>query len=743
MKKAIAFLVLCSSLLVILTACGKHTHEYEDKWSFNEYYHWHDTTCGHGSGEKSEHSMVALSGGKSVCSVCGYEQSANGNGSAQSTEGASAGVSTEGVLATSGAVNVQIECVSGTENAYTIENNVITFSGLSADSVYKISGELDGSIIIDAGDDYKFDLELSGFTLSSSTTNPITVLSGNEVSITAKKDTENTIYDARAVIDESDEALYSGAIHSLCDLEICGKGALTLVSDNNNGIHSKDDLEIKNLPLCVISQDNCLKGNDSVSLENATVTVIAKAGDGIKTTSSDISSKGNQRGDIDIIDSIVNIYCACDGIDASHNVSIDGESTEINIYTDKYSSYSGNVTEGEDGEKAEDLHFIRFTSNLYSYSVKYYNSDSDYLWVNADYYKSVSGGRTTYYYYSFPIYDNYSQLQFFIYDSGMEQGQESEYLAASDYMSWNDAYDTFALVSRGGSLGYSWTNYSSTVADGFGGPGGMGGMQEGNSDKGDYSTKGIKANNEITISNGKIYIKAYDDAIHVNTDETLENGNTPLGNLNILGGSIIIYSNDDGLHADGSLKISGGDVSIINSYEGIEGYTIDISGGRLTINSSDDGMNSTATSGTAITISDGEIYIYAKGDGIDSNTRTSYEGIVFKGGNTIVICNSNGNSSLDTEQGYKYEGGYVLAVGSSGGMSSEAEHCYDFSSYATTKSISLSQGSYLLVNDGATVTLKMNISMNARVVFLGDSSASITSSSSSSYELDSNGVNWN
>ena len=79
----------------------------------------------------------------------------------------------------------------------------------------------------------------------SSDTNPITVLSGNEVSIKAQKDTSNYIYDTRSAVAENDTASYSGAIHSEVDLEIGGKGNLFVVSSNNNGIHSKNDLQVQ------------------------------------------------------------------------------------------------------------------------------------------------------------------------------------------------------------------------------------------------------------------------------------------------------------------------------------------------------------------------------------------------------------------------------------------------------------------------------------------------------------------
>jgi hypothetical protein len=138
------------------------------------------------------------------------------------------------------------------------------------------------------------------------------------------------------------------------------------------------------------------------------------------------------------------------------------------------------------------------------------------------------------------------------------------------------------------------------------------------------------------------------------------------------------------------------------------------------------------------------VYIYCTGDGIDSNSRTSYQGIVFSGGNTVVISNSNGNSAIDSEQGYAYTGGSVIAIMPRGGMSNEATHCQNFSSVGKSTQTSLTSGSYLVVGIGdTTATIKMPATINALVITLGDSSPSITTESSVSVELDENGVAWN
>ena len=631
-----------------------------------------------------------------------------------------------------GELPFNVNFVSGTNNAYTFVNNTLTFTSLMSDSVYQISGSFEGNIVIDVGDEYRLDLEMHGLTLTSSSINPITILSGNKVSLTAKKGYESFIYDNREAIDSTDTSLYSGAIYSLVDLEICGKGSLKLESINNNGIHSKDDLDVKNLSLSVTCVDNALKGNDSVTLENAFVTLISKKGDGIKTTNSDISTKGNQRGTISVLGGTYNIYAACDGLDAAYNVLVDHELTELNIYTDKYSPFSEEVTDIK-----EDFYYIRNSSNSYDYSVKYYNSDTDYKWVNAEYDTSTSNGRNTYYYYKFAKLSNYSKLAVYMYTTSQTQGQDSNYYACSSYNSINDSYDTLSVSYRKNELKINWTNYSTTSTPG--------GMQEGNSDKGDHSTKGIKASNEIIINNGKVYIKSYDDAIHANNDVALENGASPLGNVTINGGDITIYSNDDGIHADGVMKIVDGIINVTNSYEGIEGNLIYLQGGNISIFSLDDGINATGTSGTTISISGGTNYIYAKGDGIDSNSTTSYNGILFTGGNTVIICNSNGNSAIDSEKGYSYSGGKVVAITSSGGMSEESTKVSSFASIGTKKNLSLSTNSYVVVKVNSTVivTIKMPCSLSSLAIYLGSSSASISSITSCNVVLDNNGVCWN
>ena len=117
--------------------------------------------------------------------------------------------------------------------------------------------------------------------------------------------------------------------------------------------------------------------------------------------------------------------------------------------------------------------------------------------------------------------------------------------------------------------------------------------------------------------------------------------------------------------------------------------------------------------------------------------------MVFSGGKTVVISNSGMNSALDTEKGYTYTAGEVLAIMPRGGMTSESTHCQNFSSIGKSMQSSLASGDYLTVGIGSSkVTLKMPASFSAQIVVLGDTFPSVTTSSDCAQTLDENGVCW-
>lgn len=75
-KKLLLIVLLAVALTVTLTACDSHQHTYDDKWSYDENYHWHKSTCEHTdeTTEKEAHDIKVVPGnnGREECTVCGY-----------------------------------------------------------------------------------------------------------------------------------------------------------------------------------------------------------------------------------------------------------------------------------------------------------------------------------------------------------------------------------------------------------------------------------------------------------------------------------------------------------------------------------------------------------------------------------------------------------------------------------------------------------------------------------------------
>lgn len=221
---------------------------------------------------------------------------------------------------------------------------------------------------------------------------------------------------------------------------------------------------------------------------------------------------------------------------------------------------------------------------------------------------------------------------------------------------------------------YSAYTTSSSKANRPGGWPGWGGSESSNKEKAESSAKGIKASEDVVISGGTIYTETYDDSLHGNAESDdekilLENGNYANGNVTISGGVLKLNASDDGIHADGTLDISGGNILVRGdhqdttgeSYEGIEGNIINISGGDITVFASDDGVNAQ----TSINISGGrlDVTVSPNGDkdGIDSNgTITITGGIVITRG-----PNSNNMSPIDADGTIRVNGGTLVVIGKS------------------------------------------------------------------------------
>ena len=174
----------------------------------------------------------------------------------------------------------------------------------------------------------------------------------------------------------------------------------------------------------------------------------------------------------------------------------------------------------------------------------------------------------------------------------------------------------------------------------------------------DPSAKGMKAGGALNFRGGNITIDSADDALHSNNS------------LTITGGTFNLSSGDDGVHADYNLILGerGGDdaninLTVANSYEGLEGAAIVGNSGRYFINASDDGINAANGDLTGYSFSmrfyGGEFHVYGRsGDGVDSNGELSVYG-----GMLEIFCPGGGNGALDADGTLGTFGGTTVAVG--------------------------------------------------------------------------------
>lgn len=119
---------------------------------------------------------------------------------------------------------------------------------------------------------------------------------------------------------------------------------------------------------------------------------------------------------------------------------------------------------------------------------------------------------------------------------------------------------------------------------------------------------GISGKDSIRIADGSFVVTAGKNCLDSDNDKDsnkgfiyiaggsfdLSSGNDAchcFGDFDFLAGSMEISAADDGVHSDAALSVSGGSITISLCYEGLEGVTVDISGGAIDITSSDDGIN--------------------------------------------------------------------------------------------------------------------------------------------------------
>lgn len=184
-------------------------------------------------------------------------------------------------------------------------------------------------------------------------------------------------------------------------------------------------------------------------------------------------------------------------------------------------------------------------------------------------------------------------------------------------------------------------------------------MEGGNGTITSSAGKGIRSDLNMFVDGGNFTVKSpTDDCIHSASKSVTLNGGTYTLSTGTSQG-------EQGIKGEVSVIINGGYFAVTSAYEGIAAPIITANGGTTLVNTSDDGWSAGGTASSyALTIKGGNHYVYAGGDGLDSNGS-----FTVSGGNTIVSApSSGGNGPLDSGDNVTIQinGGNLVAYGVTG-----------------------------------------------------------------------------
>ncbi len=444
------------------------------------------------------------------------------------------------------ALSTQQPALPDTQNGTQAENNenTVTESGIrllgdkieSADSGVDINGTIvtinkageytlygtlnDGQIIVNTEKTEKVKLVLCGVNITCSTSAPIYVMSCDDVIISLYEGTVNKLTDGTqyvyATVEENEP---NAALFSKDDMIINGTGALIVKANYNNGITSKNDLEIQSGTITVVSAHDGIRGKDSVLISGGTVNV-QSGGDAIKSNNETETDKGH----ITINGGIFNISASEDAFQAQTTLTVNNGSFLIKTASGSGNSWGGNPFGNASESSAKALKSsgsIAITGGSFSI-----NSADDAIHSNGD--VAVAGGNI-----EASSGDDGIHADNSLTISGGEIKITKSYEGLEGTNITIKGGTTRVTASDDGINGAGGNDRSSSAG---GRPGGWGGMGIGNA--------------EVLISGGYLYIDAGGDGLDSN------------GSFTMTGGTVLVDGPTNGgngpLDYDSSFTVNGG-----------------------------------------------------------------------------------------------------------------------------------------------------------------------------------------
>ncbi len=403
------------------------------------------------------------------------------------------------------------------------------------EATYIISGTLDnGMIIVDSKDSSEVHIVLDGVSVTSNTSAALYVANADKVYVTMTEGSENVLVNGGS-FEAIDDNNIDGAVFSKKDITFNGEGTLKVTAPVAHGIVSKKDIAFTGGTYDVSSASHAIVADDAVKISGGTYNLVAGK-DGIHSENTEDTSKGY----VYISDGNFDIESEGDGIsgvaylqikDGDYNITCGGGSENGGkTSSDGYGDFMGGQPMGPGGHggmRPRDNTGLTTTAAEDSTSMKALKSDGN-IQISGGTYKINSA------------------------DDGIHSNLSVEILSGTYEIATGDdgIHADEDLMIKGGTIDIT------------------------------ECYEGLEGT-DISINGGSITLVSKDDGINSaggNDDSGLggrDNMNfgkpgghgggmmsAGNGTIVISGGTLRITSSGDGIDANGSFEMTGGDVII-------------------------------------------------------------------------------------------------------------------------------------------------------------------------------------
>lgn len=400
---------------------------------------------------------------------------------------------------------------------------------------YRLAGASDdGSFTLDGS--YKASVELTGLALTNPSGAPLDIQDGKRISLSIKKDTENTLTD-------SSDGKQKGCIVCKGHLELKGKGTLNIYANTAHAIYSKEYVEMKNATVNILSAvKDGLNCNQYFTMESGTLNVSGVGDDAVQVSyKDDTDREAEDTGTITIIGGTLNLSTTATAtkcLKADGDIIVSGG--DITASTSGGGKWDSDASKTKaascisaDGKVQIDGGTLNLTSS--GSGGKGINCDGEFIMNNGSITISTTGGM--YAYVNGTEYNNYTG--------------NTDRLTSDQKSSPKGVKADGNVTINGGSINVSVT--------------GNGG-------------EGIESKAIMTINDGTIVANTADDALNSSS------------HMYIKGGTVtVVATGNDGIDSNGNLYIQGGTIMAFGTTSpecGIdaneeEGYSVIFTGGTL------------------------------------------------------------------------------------------------------------------------------------------------------------------